>query len=179
LADFKLLDELDALMKAIKAHPAEEALFSVVPAAAGAFLSRRRGGLGAPLGAMLMGLGGIGAYQGLKGLIASASAPSFSTINNPAVAPAGSTIPAITVPGMAAGPPAPGAAAVAPAAPAASSPSAAAIQRFLPSSTAGTLAQYTNFQPPQPGTLASYMATAPPAAGMFHSILKGLGLVWP
>ena len=26
---------------------------------------------------------------------------------------------------------------------------------------------------------AQYMVTAPPAGGMFHSILKGLGLVWP
>jgi hypothetical protein len=47
--------------------------------------------------------------------------PTFSTITNPAIAPAGSTIPAIAVPGMTAGPPAPGAAA-APAAAATSGP---------------------------------------------------------
>jgi hypothetical protein len=81
-----LLDDLDSLMKAIKAHPGDEALFSVVPAAAGAFLARRRGGLGAPLGALLMGLGGMGAYQGLK---ASLAPPAGGTINTPAVAPAG------------------------------------------------------------------------------------------
>lgn len=57
------LDDIDAFMKEIKAHLGEEALFSVIPAAAGAFLSRRhRSGLGAPLGALLMGLGGVGAY---------------------------------------------------------------------------------------------------------------------
>jgi hypothetical protein len=118
-----LLDDLDKLMAEIKAHPGEEALFSVIPAAAGAFLSRRSGGLGAPLGALLMGLGGIGAYQGLK---ASLAAPASGTITNSSIAPAGSTLSA--APGMTLGPPAPGAAA-GPAAATSSSP--AGIQEYL------------------------------------------------
>jgi hypothetical protein len=165
-----LLDELDALMKAIKAHPAEEALFSVVPAAAGAFLSRRQGGAGAPLGALLMGLGGLGAYQGLK---ASFAAPASGIITNPAVAPVGSTLSA--APGMPLGPPAPGAAAPGPAAAATSSPYPAGIQRYL-------LHPSPYFPPPgPPGGVAEYLlnqgVTNQAAPSTFHSFLAGLGLI--
>jgi hypothetical protein len=95
-------------MAEIKAHPGDEALFSVVPAAAGAYLlsRRNRSSLGTTLGAALAGLGGVGAYQGLT---ASFAAPASSTITNSSIAPAGSTLSA--APAMPLGPPVPGAAA--------------------------------------------------------------------
>jgi hypothetical protein len=175
-----LLDDIDALMKEIKAHPGEEALFSVIPAAAGAFLSRRRGGGGAPLGALLMGLGGLGAYEGLKGLFA---APTSGIITNPSIAPAGSTLSA--APGMALGPPAPGAAA-GPAAATNSPP--AGIQEYLthqgvPAGVQPYMlhpSQY--FPPPGPaGGVAEYLlhqgvTNQITPVSPFHFLLTKLGL---
>jgi hypothetical protein len=49
------LDDLDSLMKEIKAHPGEETLFSAIPAATGAFMLSRPywSSLGTRLGALV------------------------------------------------------------------------------------------------------------------------------
>jgi hypothetical protein len=52
-----------------------------------------KAGWGGPIGSLLLGLGGLAAYQGLKGAFAGlAPAASGGLVNNSNVAPAGSTL---------------------------------------------------------------------------------------